>query len=156
MKLCDTLFFFASAAIAVYCSRMTASSSASSRRVRVDLQILLMCRQFGSWSVAPHNRKKVIGQTSTTWALTCAIHYCTLTSQFVNCGAICSCQQNDDAVYHSAVLTAAAAHRKLIAITSALRTVFSISRKCNVKEKKRGCRRQTRRRSVLFEKNNDD
>ena len=56
-------YHFASAADAVDSSHMTASSSASSSRFSPP-QILLMgtCRQRGSWSVAGHNQRNVIGQ----------------------------------------------------------------------------------------------
>ena len=56
-------YYFASAAVAVDSSHMTASSSTSWSRKIVHRQILLMgtCRQCGSWSVAGHNHRKVIG-----------------------------------------------------------------------------------------------
>ena len=72
MYTCQVLFsktqsfvHFTSAVVAVDSSHTTVSSSALwSTVVSVHLQILLvgMCRLCGSWSVAGHNHRKVIGQ----------------------------------------------------------------------------------------------
>jgi len=61
-----SVIYFASAAVAVDSSRMTASVRHDPLRGvdSVHLQVLLMgmCRQCASWSVAGHNHRKMIGR----------------------------------------------------------------------------------------------
>jgi len=58
-----TSIYFASAAVAVESSRVTASSSASWSRFSPHSDFVDgLCRQCGSWSAAGHNHKKVIGR----------------------------------------------------------------------------------------------
>ena len=59
--------YFASAADAVDSSHTTASSSASwIDSVHVKILLTGTCRQYGSWSVAGRNHRKVIGHTAVT------------------------------------------------------------------------------------------
>jgi len=57
-------YYFASAAVAVDSSHMTASSSASWSRFSPLSKFVngYTCRQCGSWSIAGHNHGKVIGR----------------------------------------------------------------------------------------------
>jgi len=61
---CVGNYCFASAAVTVDSSHMTASSSASWSIFSPPSNVVNggTCRQCGSWSVAGHNHKKVIGQ----------------------------------------------------------------------------------------------
>ena len=59
----STAVYFASAAVAVDSSHMTASSSASCSRFSPPSYFIMgTCRQCGSWCVAGQNHRKVIGR----------------------------------------------------------------------------------------------